>query len=565
MIGVSLAPQMFLSPPPWEHDRQLLAACGGTDGLLRSLRASGVTHVELRGQVCADGTAMLLNAARALWAAGFSVTLHWGLPEEERPFAESCAALLPLLEAAKEHQPYVTVTVHSRITGNDADKAPAAEKTNRLLRLWSADAQRYGYRLALELNRDKKDGDPSVTCEGVLAMLEGTDPENVGICFDFGHYYSNTREDSRIPPKAFLERVIHTHIHALENGVTHHPFGPQAALPLDAYVQALAQVGYPGVYDLELDFVRYPERDLRGCLRDSLVALKGVLYRALPRHEADVQAVGEALRRQYPAALAAIAEKLSVQKSGFDKTDCFYTVGPSGQVFCVGEHRFAVDVAIRDAAARAASAPAVRALLASVPVVFITHEHDDHFDTALLRQLADLPCIWVIGDNLTKELLALSGLRPEQMRLVRPGDVLEVCGIGVEVYEGRHFGPDGAGVPAVMYQLTVDGKRIFLPADVRDYGADRMPLLYAPDMMIANVWLGRSMAECTPDGAYEEFCDYVAHFAPKQVFLGHIWEHTRDAGNMWRWEHTGRVMDGLVRRLPGVPVTPLQLFRRYEF
>ncbi len=559
MTGVSLDPRMIAGHSPDGCPYRLIGECGSVQTLLRSLRALGVTHIEFRGPATQEE---LLTAADNVWAAGLAVTLHGALPEKALPFAEACPEFLPLLQAAGMRQESVMITVHSLITGDDAEKQPASVETNRVLRLWSTEAERYGFRLALELNRDKKNGDPSVTCDGVLEMLEGTDPAFVGICFDFGHYYSNTKNDAEIPPAAFLSRVFHTHIHALENGRTHYPFGPQAALPLDAYVQALVRSSYSGVYNLELDFVRYPDRLPRKCLRDSLVALKGALYRAAPPHEAAALAVKKAAEAAYPAALQRVCAALSSPQTG----DRFYSVGPSGQVFCVGGIHFAVDVAIRDPEAQEASEENLRALFEKVSVTFITHEHVDHFNAPMLRRLKDVDCTWVIGDSLSKQLLDESGLERQKVRLVRPGDVLEVGGITVEVFEGRHYDPDGSGtgVPSVMYLLAVGGKRIFLPADVRDYGVDHLPCITAPDVMLANVWLGRGEACRTEDGVFEEFCDYVAYYRPKKVFLGHLWEYLREPDDLWRWEHAGRVMDGLALRLPEAPVVPLQLFQCYE-
>lgn len=558
MVGVSLAPQMLLGQPGC----RLTEECGGTAGLLRLLRGLGCTHVELRCTTASEDAAQLLTCAQAVWDAGLAVTLHWAPPPQVEAFALASAPLLPLLEQAKQRQPYVTVTLHAYTGGDDAEKSAAPQRTNCLLRLWEADARRYGFRLALELSRDKKNGDPAVSCEGVLAMLEGTDPETTGICWDFGHFYSNTRDAAVLPPDAFLERVLHTHIHALENGTTHFPITAAAELPLDAYVQALTGAEYAGVYNLELEFARYPERAPRFALRESVVALKGALYRALRGTDHGKQSVRDALAAAYPAAVRAMAQALA----DLNKGDRFYEFCPSGQIFRVGQICFAVDPAIREKTARDASMKEVHALLSQVPVVFFTHEHDDHFHTAMLRCMADLDCTWIIGDSLSKELLSASGLPPEKVRLVRPGDSFTVCGIGVEVFEGRHYDPDGSGtgVPAVMYLLTVGGKRIFLPADLRDYGADHLPVIDAPDVMIANIWLGRGTAGCTADGAYEEFCDFVAYYRPKKVYLGHLWEALRTPPDMWRWEHAGRIMDGLTYRMPTVTVTPLQLFGCYE-
>lgn len=564
MLGVSLSPRIFWPGRQNDCDRKLLAEYGGLMPLLRWLKGLGVTHVELRSIQPEDDPTTVLFCAHKIWEAGLCLSIHGAMPQEIGIFAQTCPSLIPLLQQAGQYQQEVVITLHSYITGNDADKGLAAERTNQLLRQWEQDARHYGFRLALELNRDKKNGDPSVTCSGVLSMLAGTDPQVVGICFDFGHYYSNVRnngeDEQSVPVAAFLERVIHTHIHGLGSGGTHFPLDAFSALPLDKYVEGLVRTKYNGIYNLELEFARYPDRSFRQVLRDSLVSLKVGVYHAEPKAEALRMAVGGAMDARYPAALASMAREIAAPQSG----DGVYSFCASGQIFCVGGCKFAVDPVIRTPWARDAAAEAARAVLSQVSAVFITHQHIDHFDPAFVRQLTDLDCVWVVGHSFPEELLAESGIRPNRLCIVRPGERLELHGITAQVFEGRHFQSDGTGVSAVMYLLTVGGKRIFLPADVRDYGADRLPDIDPPDCMVANVWLGRGQACCTEDGAFEEFCDYVAYFNPKKVFLGHLLEYTRESTDMWRWEHAGRIMDGLALRLPAVPAVPLQLFQYYK-
>ena len=566
MVGVSLSPRLFWPERQNDCDRKLLAECGGVEGLLRFLRGIGVAYIELRPVDPNEDPAAVLRCAQVIWDGGLKLTVHGAVPREVGPFADTCPALLPLLERARAYQSMVTITLHSYTTGDDSDVVSAIEKTRQLLRLWGDEADRYGYRLALELNRDKHNGDPSVTPRGVLSMLEGTDPAAVGICFDFGHYYSNVRTyglgEEALPDKQFLERVIHTHIHALgQNGGTHFPLDAAGRLPLDRYVGGLSRAGYGDIYHIELEFARIPEQSFRQAIRDSVVSLKGAVFRTGAGFAQQRGVAAATAKVQYPAALEKMAKALAQPQA----EDGFYAFCASGQIFRVGGVKFAVDPVIRAPAATEQAAEQARAVLAQMDAVFITHSHDDHFDPEFVKKMADLNCVWVVDHTFPKELLEMAGLRPEKLRIVKPGDKLELHGITAQVFPGCHFQSDGTGVEAVMYLITAAGRTVFLPADVRDYGADRLPVIEAPDCMIANVWLGRGMACRTEDGAYEEFCDFIAYFKPKKVFLGHLMEYAREVTDLWRWEHAGRIMDGLQLRLPEVSAMPLRLFEYYRF
>jgi len=281
MIGFSLPPRLFTSEIPTLWKEKLPSAFGDRDAFLRLLRQLGTTHIELRAILPQDDPDEVLSCARMLWESGFQISVHGLVPGSVGPFRETYPSLLPLLREAKARQPWVTVTLHAYVTGDDTNKSPAAEQTNRLLKLWESDAEELGLRIALELNRDKKNGDPSVTCEGILAMLEGTDPRFTGICFDMGHYYSNIRTtgapENTVPDPAFLSRVIHTHIHALGAAGTHFPFAQDTSLPLDLYVEALKAADYAGIYNLELEFNRWPERSFRDAVCGSAAALKNAI------------------------------------------------------------------------------------------------------------------------------------------------------------------------------------------------------------------------------------------------------------------------------------------------
>jgi sugar phosphate isomerase/epimerase len=134
---------------------------------------------------------------------------------------------------------------------------------------------------ALENNRVHSNESSIVTCEGVLSIVEEINLPNVGICWDFGHTYSNYVNFPEVAeltyPEPFIKRVVHTHIHAYE-GRTHFPFMGKAALPLDQYCNQLVQVEYKGIYNLELDIERfYKVYSPRQAFEASILALRRCL------------------------------------------------------------------------------------------------------------------------------------------------------------------------------------------------------------------------------------------------------------------------------------------------
>ncbi|RKX76103.1 MAG: hypothetical protein DRP87_12855 [Spirochaetes bacterium] len=114
--------------------------------------------------------------------------------------------------------------------------------------------------VAIELNRMKNNSDPSINYENLLRICREVNNHRFGIGWDLGHTYSNVLNSviPLEPPQEFIERVIHIHIHDLnEKGQTHWPL-TIGTLPLNYYLKKLRAVNYCGYYTLEL----YPERFL---------------------------------------------------------------------------------------------------------------------------------------------------------------------------------------------------------------------------------------------------------------------------------------------------------------
>lgn len=249
-IGVSLAPALLCGHAASARQQALLDASGGADGWLRRLTGTGVSHIELRTIRQKTDPADIQGAARAVFAAGMSVTAHGVLADE--PAEVFWARFRPLLD----EQPALCITVHSTV-----DQPTTLILLDRMARY----GREYypAARLALENNRVKKNDFDLVECAGVLSTLERLNAPNVGACWDFGHLYWDHLTypgelPSPMPPQGFVGRAIHTHIHSVYEGTTHFPVSV-GELPLKAYVRALREAGFEGVYNLELEPERWPD------------------------------------------------------------------------------------------------------------------------------------------------------------------------------------------------------------------------------------------------------------------------------------------------------------------
>ena len=245
-IGVSLPPALLCGSASSAHQEKMLER--GAESFLARLRDAGCTHIELRAVRADTPEEMVTGAAAALQKAGLQLTVHSALTDE--PAEAFWERLDPLLAVQSD----LCVTVHS---------ASSREKTVSLLRRLSEYAAgRYPRaRLALENNRSKKgDNIDLVECAGVLSTVQEAGMDNIGTCWDFGHFRWDYLTHPALlpdamPPREFARRAIHTHIHSVYADTTHFPL-TMGDLPLDDYVRLLAGSGYAGVYNLEPE----PER-----------------------------------------------------------------------------------------------------------------------------------------------------------------------------------------------------------------------------------------------------------------------------------------------------------------
>ncbi len=272
MIGMTVRYDTVLGKPSNPGEEQLLSSYGGVEAMLRDLRGNGIESMELSmlslKKTGAEGAA---RAAKLLTNCGIHLTVHGLL--EGISGREHFDYFRDMYEIMMKKQGEILLTVHSLAT---------RDETASCLESFAAEAaRRYPgtMRIALENQRIHRwDGsEHHLRISSLQASLP--DMDNVGMCWDFGHYgYNQLMERlplDGVPVSDVLKRVIHTHIHSLKDLDTHHPLTEQ---PAGTYIKALRSAGYSGVYNLELVTSRYYETEgARQGTEDSIRVLKHIL------------------------------------------------------------------------------------------------------------------------------------------------------------------------------------------------------------------------------------------------------------------------------------------------
>lgn len=117
--------------------------------------------------------------------------------------------------------------------------------------------------------------------------------------------------------------------------------------------------------------------------------------------------------------------------------------------------------------------------------IFITHEHADHFSVDHLRRTEAV--VWTIA-AVERLLREQDGDVAERVRVVRPGDRLDVAGLAVEVVGEKHavIHPDYDRFDNSGYVLEADGTSVYHPGDALTPPGRPVDVLLAP---VSAPWL----------------------------------------------------------------------------
>ena len=506
MIGTSLSYRSLV------HDREGELA---PDVLLPKLWAAGVRGVELRAVWSDTDPHEVLSVANLLWDYGFCVTVHSGCETAGNAVEKVFSPLALMLAHLRQRS--LTVTLH-----------PIAGDNVAMLRNLADHAKAKGYpvKIALENNRRMPDGTDGDSAALVLDAVKGAERDNVGICFDMGHYAwyaANFLDDpDALPPREFLRRVIHTHIHAYDEGTTHYPLRTWRA-PYKNYIEALA-FGYFGIYNLELEPPRFAK--VMGATEGYLTSVS-TLSAHMPYHAAFYDECRQTYDGAFRRALAVLEKKEGT----------FGTLlAPSAYLFSTHGYLWSVDLSFWHLRHLAEEPHRVRERLGGMDLMLLTHAHEDHMEEATLRALSDTEIRFVAPESLLPHLYRF-GIRRSQITAVKAGDEIAEGPLCIRVLQGRHFRPDGSGIDAVGYLVRAENApSIAFPGDVRDYRTEGVEDL-AADHCFAHVWLTDEalLPECYLP-ACEDFARFMLKASQKSIFLTHLYSH-RTEDKLWKLHH----------------------------
>ena len=504
MIGVSLSYE-FLSK---------------NDGLgvtLSSLWSRGVRSIELRMVPAGESPEKVLRIANVLWDYGFKITVHSSSRAVETAVEDILYPLSSIL--AHKRQSEFTVTIHPIVGDNVL-----------LLRTLSdyITEHKYPIRIALENERRLPDKSYGDSMSLVLDAVTTVNRDNVGICFDMGHlawyYETQTDNSDTLPPKEFLNRVIHTHIHTCDNGNTHFPLLSWSG-PFTSYIKEL-DFGYFGVYNVEISPAKYESR---------LSALDGYLLSV------------DTLRENFPFH-ASLYEDLKLNYDNwfrralevFNKKDGTYIslVGSSSYLFSTNGYRWAMDVAFRNVRYLAEAPSRVKEYLGQLDLMILTHPHDDHTEGSTIKALADTNIMWLVPSFMVDKIKSL-GISDSKIIAAHVGERLKIGPLEVQVISGRHYRPDtGKGCDAVGYVISVnDTLSMAFPVDIRNYSTEGVEEINA-DYCFAHIWLSDFALD--PEKYIPksyEFADFMLKMSKENIILSHLYENGRHESGMWQIHH----------------------------
>jgi len=514
MIGVSLPFSWF-----WEKESKELIS------FLKALITEGVESIELRTVRAHHDPLLVKEAVQTLWNLNLHCTIHSEMKSEESVLQDVFGPLSLLLKE-DFHQQSINLTVHPIMGDNTAALCALAD---------CIDENHYPLTVTLENNRrmpDKSEGD-SVAL--VLDAVKKVSRDKVRLCLDLGHhaYYQKKffpEEKELLLPEDLWQWVGHTHIHGMDGLRTHFPLG-ESELNLEEYLQKLS-FEYFGVFNIELEFSRFPERfepldALRrsvGYLRERLCHCTRIYQRT--RHEFD-----DAMHRA-----------LSLWEKG--RTSGVSLIHSTSYLFRTKDFFWGMDLAFRHARHLCSTPGSIADLTKDLRLMILTHKHRDHFEPDTLRELAKNDTLFLIPDFMKEN--ALEGGLPSEKCIFAQANVPVTIGpLTILPFTSCHYrNGNGRGVKEYGYYITAEGEpSLVFPGDIRHYSREHSRSIPPADYCFAHLWLGDD--NCDWEDCKKRilpFSEYMLGFSRKHLILTHLYENGRPDDKMWRMEHADPVL-----------------------
>lgn len=155
-------------------------------------------------------------------------------------------------------------------------------------------------------------------------------------------------------------------------------------------------------------------------------------------------------------------------------------------------------------------------------IIFITHEHFDHFSPEDISKVVSDNTVFVVPASMEQAALD-SGISSDKLVALKPASKSEVCGISVETVPAynpdKKFHPESNGW--LGYIVTLGGQRIYVAGDT-----DATPEARAVSCDIAMIPIGGTYTmDC------REAAAYINELKPKTVIPTHYGSIVGNAGD----------------------------------
>lgn len=197
--------------------------------------------------------------------------------------------------------------------------------------------------------------------------------------------------------------------------------------------------------------------------------------------------------------------------------------------------------------------PDYRSDLASLSMILLTHEHNDHLDLALINAMSDLDIIWVIPDYLQDKIAREVALPLGRVITPTPGEWITTGPLRVMPFESLHL-RGNHGVPETGYLVQMKDQRWLFPGDIRKFDFPRLPSFGRVDAVVGHLWLGKGHAKDEHPPMLGDFCDFFTRFETERLIITHMYEYGRNETELWREEHYELVRSVINRLRPGMRV-----------
>ena len=200
-------------------------------------------------------------------------------PNEDNPCRQLHERFLSLAAEAARLQQYPTIVNIHGAAGADTDARQHLLDQSIAFFTWAGqwcrqNAPEVGVTVELQISPNADEPRQRIG-DTYDELLEVARRSGVGVCWDFGHAYWNTRRYGwpLYPPDPLLPHIRHVHCHDVHAGEDHQPL-VYGAVPWRDFLKLLHDHGFDGRVILEVPPTEFPKASGLPSLIDSVTALK---------------------------------------------------------------------------------------------------------------------------------------------------------------------------------------------------------------------------------------------------------------------------------------------------